>query len=105
MGRIEAENRRGSARNNVEIEAMSVQLTVDIPEGAFSVFKDDAAHFAAEMRIAAAVKWFETGRLSQAKAAEIAGLSREAFLDALHRYEVSPFQLNAGDLEKELRHD
>ena len=84
---------------------MPVQLTVDIPESAFSVFKDDAARFIAEMRIAAAVKWFETGQLSQSKAAEIAGLSREAFLDALHRYGVSPFQLTTGELEKELRYD
>ena len=40
---------------------MPVRLTVDIPESAFSLFRHDATHFVREMRIAAAVKWFEMG--------------------------------------------
>lgn len=46
--------------------------------------------FVKEMRIAAAVKWYELGRLSQGKAAEVAGLSRSAFIEALSRFKVSP---------------
>jgi predicted HTH domain antitoxin len=47
------------------------------------------------MRLAAAVKWYETGQVSQAKAAEIAGISRAEFLAALGRFGVTPFQLTA----------
>ncbi len=59
--------------------------------------------FAQEMRVAAAVKWYEFGRFSQGRAAEIAGLSRSGFIDALSRYKVSPFQYTAEELAEELR--
>ena len=59
--------------------------------------------FAQEMRVAAAVKWYELGRFSQGRAAEIAGLSRSGFIDALSRYKVSPFQFTAEELAEELR--
>lgn len=55
------------------------------------------------MRVAAAVKWYELGRFSQGRAAEIAGLSRSGFIDALSRYKVSPFQYTAEELAEELR--
>src|SRR6266540_690801 len=42
-------------------------------------------------RLAAAVKWYELGMISQSKAAEVAGISRQAFLEALARFKVSPF--------------
>ena len=54
------------------------------------------------MRLAAAVKWYELGKISQEKAAEIAGLSRAAFIDALSRFQVSPFQYSAEELSEEM---
>jgi len=39
--------------------------------------------FARELRLAAAVKWYELKMLSQERAAHVAGLSRAEFLDAL----------------------
>lgn len=55
-----------------------------------------------ELRLAAAVKWYEMGRISQDKAAELAGLGRGAFLEALSRFKVSPFQVTPAELEAEL---
>jgi len=55
------------------------------------------------MRVVAAVKWYELGRLSQSRAAEIAGLTRAGFIDALSRYQVSLFQYTAEDVAEELR--
>jgi predicted HTH domain antitoxin len=52
------------------------------------------------MRIAAAVKWYETGQLSQGKAAEVAGLTRTKFIDALSQFGVTPFQSTAEELMK-----
>jgi predicted HTH domain antitoxin len=43
-------------------------------------------------RLAAAVKWYEVAEVSQGRAAEIAGVSRQELLAALGRYRVSPFQ-------------
>ncbi|MDZ8092502.1 MAG: UPF0175 family protein [Nostoc sp. DedQUE05] len=42
-----------------------------------------------EIRIAAAVKWYELGDISQVSPAEIAGLTRRAeFINTLLRYQV-----------------
>ena len=82
---------------------MSVVLQMDMPETAFSALRKNPAEFVAEMRLAAAVKWYEMGIISQEKAAEVAGLSRIDFIFSLARFEVSPFQYTADEIEKELR--
>jgi predicted HTH domain antitoxin len=51
--------------------------------------------------LAAAVKWYEMGVLSQGKAAELAGLSRQEFLSSLSRFGVSPFQVTPDELRQE----
>lgn len=58
--------------------------------------------FVREMRLAAAVKWFEMALLSQSQAAaDVAGVSRTQFLTALGRFSVSPFQYNAEEIKAE----
>jgi predicted HTH domain antitoxin len=54
------------------------------------------------MRLAAAAKWYEIGLVSQSKAAQLAGVSRERFLDALSRLQVSPFQETPEELTAEV---
>jgi len=53
------------------------------------------------MRLASAVKWYEMGLVSQGKAAELAGVSRQEFLQSLARFNVSPFQETAEELAEE----
>ncbi len=79
------------------------QLTLQMPESVFATLHQAPSEFTQEMRVAAAVKWYELGRVSQGRAAEIAGLTRAAFIDALSRYRVSPFQYTAEELAEELR--
>jgi predicted HTH domain antitoxin len=76
-----------------------MKITFDLPENAFSSLRQGPAEFAAELRLAACVKWYELGRISQSKAAEIAGLSRAAFLDALRTYKVPAIQVNPEHLD------
>ena len=75
---------------------------LSFPETTFSALRKTLDEFAQEMRIAAAVKWYELEQVSQGKAAEIAGLTRAEFIEALSRYQVAPFQYTEADLLREL---
>jgi predicted HTH domain antitoxin len=81
---------------------MSKTLTLDLPDDAFSALRTSPEEFGRELRLAAAIKWYELERISQGKAAEIAGVSRSAFVDALSRYGVSPMQETGDELEREV---
>lgn len=77
-------------------------VNLEIPVTIFAALGESPDEFVSEMRVAAAVKWYELGRLSQGKAAEVAGLSRTAFIDALSRFKVSPIQISPEEMAKEL---
>jgi predicted HTH domain antitoxin len=79
-----------------------MNIAVSIPESALSALHLAPEGFAREMRVAAAIQWYAQGRISQDKAAEIAGLSRAAFIEALSAARVSPFQVDADSLSMEL---
>ena len=84
---------------------MSVQLTIDLPEDAFSILRTHPDNFIKEMRLAAAVKWFEMGKISQSKAAELADMSRQQFINSLSRFQVSPIQMTPDELRAEFLAD
>lgn len=75
------------------------QVVLDIPEMVLLAEKTDAVSFACELRILAAVKLFELGRLSSVRAAELAGIPRVEFLLTLDRYGVFPLEAELADLE------
>lgn len=83
------------------MQAATVQVSIELPRSVFSAVRQDPTSFVEEMRLAAAVKWYEMQRVSQAKAAEVAGLSRAEFLSALVRFGVSPFQYDADEMVEE----
>jgi len=77
---------------------MSQVLEIEVPDDVLLEMQKDSHALAREMRLAAAVKWYELGMLSQGKAAEIAALSRAEFIKELSRYKVSPFQETVSDI-------
>jgi len=85
-------------RNLKEPARMSSTLTIELPDDVLTGLQREPGELADELRLAAAVKWYELGRVSQGKAAQIAGMGRAAFLDALARFRVSPFQETADDV-------
>ena len=76
------------------------QIVINVPEKVLLAEKTDEVAFARELRMLAAVKLYELGRLSSGRAAELAGMTRIEFLLALIRYKVFPFQAELEDLER-----
>ena len=77
-------------------------VTIEVPDDAFSALRRSPREFAQEMQLAAAIQWYHQGLISQGRAAEIAGLSRADFLEALFRAKVPACQVTIDELKEEL---
>ena len=75
---------------------MSMQrVEFQVSDGVLASLRCDPDRFGHELRLAAAVKWYERGMVSQGRAAEISGISRTEFIEALARFGVTPFQVDS----------
>jgi predicted HTH domain antitoxin len=77
-------------------------LTLELPEEVFSALRRSPEEFGRELRLAAAIHWYQRSQISQEKAAQVAGLDRTDFLLALAREGVDAFVVDWDDLEREL---
>jgi predicted HTH domain antitoxin len=78
-------------------------VTVDLPESAIKALDAKTSVDAvANLRLAAAMKLYELGRLSSGAAADLAGLGRVEFLDRLAEFGVNAFQESPEELVREL---
>ena len=64
------------------------KITIELPEEVFSPRRCTPNDFMAQMRLAAAIHWYQKREISQEKAAQIAGLNRRDFLAALAKEEI-----------------
>ena len=81
------------------------ELRIRYPSGlerAVHLTKEELEH---HLRLMAALKMFELGKLSSGKAAELAGTSPVEFFEACSRYHVSLFNYPDEELQKELEAD
>ncbi len=81
---------------------MMSAVRVEVPEETLISLKTDLESFAQDLKILAAVKLFELGKLSSGRAAQLAGMTRVEFLLILRRYQVSPFQLTDEELHQDV---
>jgi len=80
-------------------------ITVEVPDDAFSALRRSPKEFATDMRVAAAIQWYHQRRISQGKAAAIAGLSRRDFLMALHHAQVEASQVDIEEMKENVERD
>lgn len=78
-------------------------LTITLPDELLQALQLDQEQMAEELRLAAAVKFYELGRLSSGAAAQLAGIPRVAFLTKLADYSVDTFSLTEDQLRQETR--
>ncbi|HAX78560.1 MAG TPA: hypothetical protein DCY88_22685 [Cyanobacteria bacterium UBA11372] len=58
-----------------------ITVSIEFPETVFDSLGQEPDEFVKEMRVVAAVKWYELGKISESKAAEISGLNLGDFIN------------------------
>lgn len=78
-------------------------IQVQCSDAVLISLKESPEAFAHDLCLAAAAKFHELGRLSSGRAAELAGMSRVAFLQRLKEFGVSAIAETREELEEDLR--
>jgi predicted HTH domain antitoxin len=77
-------------------------ITVQVPDALLQDLATSPDGLDREIRLAAAIHLYSRGLISQGKGAEIAGLSRWDFIQALGRSEVPACQVTSEELQEEV---
>jgi predicted HTH domain antitoxin len=77
-------------------------LTIPYSEDLLLSMKRSPQEFEAEARLLLAVKLYEMDRISTGAAANLAGMSRVAFMFELARFGLSPIGQDPGELAEDL---
>lgn len=75
---------------------VQVEFDTDI----FTTLRRSPEEIAEDIRLAAAIRWYALGLVSQGEGAEIAGLSRVEFIDALSASGVTPVQESLDEIRE-----
>ena len=79
-----------------------MNLTIDYPEGLEKALSMTRPELESLIRLMAALKLFELGKLSSGMAAQLAGISRVEFFEMCGRYHVPILNCSAEEIEAEL---
>jgi predicted HTH domain antitoxin len=77
-------------------------ITIEVPDEMTALGGGTEEQLADEMRVATAILWYQQGKISQGKAAELAGMNRVRFLDVLHEARVEAIQVTEEELRREM---
>lgn len=77
-------------------------ITIEIPEEMTKLGGGTDEQLGEAMRLATAILRYQQGKISQGKAAEIAGMNRVLFLKTLHQAHVEAIQVTEEELRREM---
>jgi predicted HTH domain antitoxin len=77
-------------------------VTIDLPEEVYATLRRSPRELAQDVRLAAAIDWYRRGLISQGRGAEIAGVARADFIDALAARKIDVVQVDLDALERDL---
>jgi predicted HTH domain antitoxin len=80
-------------------------IAFDLPEDALVALKLDGVEAGNEIRLAAAVKLYEVGRLPSGAAARLAGIPKVTFLSRLAEFGVATFRQSEQEVAEDLAGD
>ena len=78
-------------------------VQIELPDEVLITLKETPEELAKEIKMLAAVKFYQMGKLSSGRAAELAGVSRVSFLQSLSQYKVPIFELTPEELKEDLK--
>jgi len=78
------------------------KLIVQVPEATPVALGLDPEQLGEALLLAAAVQWYESGKLSSGAAADLAGLPKPVFLERLKDFGVPTFRQSGQELREEL---
>jgi predicted HTH domain antitoxin len=78
------------------------KIVLEIPEEILISSKETTRELSKEIRMLAALKYYQMGKLSSGRAAQLAGISRISFLQSLSQYGVSIFDLKTEELAQDM---
>lgn len=81
------------------------ELKIKYPSGFENYVHMTKEEMEQHIRLMAALKMFELGKISSGKAAELTGVSRTEFFEVCSRYHVSIFNYPPEEAEEEIRKD
>ncbi len=81
------------------------ELRISYPAGFEMAVHLTKSEMEQHLRLMAALKMFELGKISSGKAAELAGMSRVEFFEVCGRYRVSIFNYPDDEIEAELNRE
>ena len=81
---------------------LTKKIELSIPEDIFLALNEKPAELLKDIRSFAAIKFFEMGRLSLGKAAELAEMNKLDFMELLSKHKISVYNYPIEELEEDL---